>query len=241
MISNIMPLALAAALGTLAGWRLRRHFIKHRWGGEPSPGIRFVATTDQVCALTFDDGPDPATTPLILDALKKHGAHASFFLVGAKVQQHPELVRRIQQEGHDVGNHTYSHARLSFCSEKKMWREVEGASQALRAALGAECRLFRPPYGRFMGEQQQLLEARTALQTIMWDVSPDDWTLTATEPLVSRVAAGVQPGSIILLHDVLKNTAHSMDALLLRLQQDGYRCLSVSQLLQCGRGSTSAR
>lgn len=234
----IIPLALVAGLCTLAGWRIRRHYIKHRWDGEPSPGIRRVATTDKVCALTFDDGPDPETTPMILDALKKHGAHASFFLVGANVDRHADIVRRIQQEGHDVGNHTYSHVRLSFCSAKKTLREIDAASQSLRAAVGAECRFFRPPYGRFMGEQQELLDAHADMRTIMWDVCPNDWTLTSPKQLLDNVLAELRPGSIILLHDVHRNTALAMEALILMLQREGYRCLSVSEMLPCGSPQT---
>ena len=238
MILHPIPLALVASLATLTAWRMRRRYVKHRWGGEPSPGIRRVLTREKVCALTFDDGPDPATTPMILDALKKHGVHATFFMVGTKVRKHPGLVRRIQQDGHDLGNHTDSHVRVSFCSAKKMLREIAAASQALRTATGVECRYFRPPHGRFMGDQKVILDAHTNLETIMWDVCPNDWQLTSTETLLHNVAAELQPGSIILLHDVNPNTAHSMEALLRMLHQQGYRCLSVSELLACGPPST---
>jgi peptidoglycan/xylan/chitin deacetylase (PgdA/CDA1 family) len=226
--------ALVAGLSLLALSRIRRHYIKNRWGGEPSPGIRSVSTTKKVCALTFDDGPDPRTTPIILDVLKKHGVHASFFVVGSKVLKHADLIRRIHQEGHDLGNHTYSHARISFCSKKKMLREIEATQQALLKVVPSLCNFFRPPHGRFMGEQKEILETHTHLKTIMWDVCPNDWTLTSTEPLLANIRGELKPGSIILLHDVISNTAHSIEALIQSLQQDGYQCLSVSELLQHG-------
>ena len=226
--------ALATGLSIVALSRIRRHYIKKRWGGEPSPGIRSVSTTEKVCALTFDDGPDPRTTPIILDALKKHGVQATFFVVGSKVLKNAGLIRRIHQEGHDLGNHTYSHARISFCSKKKMLREIKATQKALLKVVPSVCNFFRPPHGRFMGEQKEILEKHTHLKTIMWDVCPNDWTLNSTDTLLANVMAELKPGSIILLHDVTENTALSIETLIQSLQQDGYQCLSISKMLQLG-------
>jgi len=234
--TTLLLLLTGAAL-----WRIRREYIKNRWRGERSPGIRYINTDEKVCALTFDDGPHPQVTSSILDTLKKHNIRATFFVVGKNVEKHPALMNRIRNEGHDVGNHTYSHARLSFCNKTAMFREIEKLETILHKTIGEGSVYLRPPHGRLMGEQKALLETRHPWKVIMWDICTYDWELSETEPILSNIKGNLKPGSIILLHDVHLNTATSLSAIIHLIESEGYRCLTISELLSHGTAATINR
>src|SRR5262247_3415195 len=130
-----------------------------------------VNTLDPVVALTFDDGPDPVYTPRLLDILEIHGAHATFFMTGEAAQRHPELVKRVAQGGHAIGNHSWNHPSFPLISGRERREQIRACAKAT-APYGK--RLFRPPYG------EQNIASRFAplllgYQVIMFDVSTDDW------------------------------------------------------------------
>ena len=149
-------------------------------------------------ALTFDDGPGEAT-PLILDILKKAGIRATFFLCGQNVERFPIYARRIAEEGHEIGNHTYSHPRFLWKTPGRIAWEIERAQNVIAHHTGRQPKLFRPPYGiRWFGLFPIL--SRNQMRVIMWSVNSKDWRSPAPR-IVSRVLRGVTPGAIILLHD----------------------------------------
>ena len=149
-------------------------------------------------ALTFDDGPGEAT-PLILDILKKAGIRATFFLCGQNVERFPIYARRIAEEGHEIGNHTYSHPRFLWKTPGKIAWEIERAQNVIAHHSGCQPKLFRPPYGiRWFGLFPIL--NRNQMRVIMWSVNSKDWR-SPTSRIVSRVRRGITPGAIILLHD----------------------------------------
>jgi peptidoglycan/xylan/chitin deacetylase (PgdA/CDA1 family) len=150
--------------------------------------------------LTFDDGPHPVHTPGVLDALSRYGAHATFFQIGSCVASHPELTRRAVAEGHAVGNHTWSHPDLSQLDRAAFAAEIGPTSAALTEILGQAPTLFRPPYGRLSGTTREDA-AEAGLETVLWDVDPEDWDCPGVDAIVSRVLDNVRPGSIVLLHD----------------------------------------
>lgn len=151
-------------------------------------------------ALTFDDGPG-AATPVILDILKASEVRATFFLCGKNVEQFPELARRIAAEGHEIGNHTYSHPHLFWKSPGRIAWEIQRAQVVIEQATGCRPALFRPPYGvRWFGLSAIL--ASHGLKPVMWSVSGVDWKRPASQ-IVRRVTEKARPGSIILLHDGL--------------------------------------
>lgn len=155
--------------------------------------------TGRRIALTFDDGPLSPYTGQILDILDAHGVHATFFVCGKDVEQHPEIVRRIYAEGHTLGNHTWSHPYLYFLSRGKMAEEIDRAQEAIREATGHVPVLFRAPYGgRWFGLYPLLREREMKL--IQWSVNGYDWKLGA-EGITASVCAGLSPGAVILLHD----------------------------------------
>jgi len=150
--------------------------------------------------LTFDDGPDPRFTPLILDILAQASAYATFFLVGKDAIRFPSLVRRIAQEGHEVANHTWSHCHPWTISSRVARQEVSSASVALADILGRSPRHFRPPHGRL--RRCMMDQARELGQTVvMWSLSAVDWGPWGGAVRIARRLRFVQRGDIILLHD----------------------------------------
>jgi peptidoglycan-N-acetylglucosamine deacetylase len=150
--------------------------------------------------LTFDDGPDATWTPRCLDVLARANARATFFMVGAEVQRHPLLVRRIASEGHAIGNHTMTHAHPWMISARRATAEVRDGAAAIAEVLGNAPRLFRPPHG---ARRRCMLEAALAQdeQVVMWDVSAIDWGWFGTRPRIARRLARARQGDIVLMHD----------------------------------------
>lgn len=151
-------------------------------------------------ALTFDDGPHPVHTPALLDALKELDVRATFFVVGVDVDAHPELVRRIVAEGHELGNHTYTHRYLPATRTKNVLRELSATDAAIRRATGSVPALARPPYG---GRSPRTIRAfaLAAKRLVLWDVNSLDWRGEAPPEIAQRVIARTRPGSIILMHE----------------------------------------
>ena len=150
--------------------------------------------------LTFDDGPHPVHTPEVLEVLRRHGAHATFFQIGEEVARYPELTRRVVAEGHAVGNHSWSHRDLSSLGRDEGSVELETANVVLADVLGQPPVLFRPPFGR-LGPTTRSDAAAAGLETVVWDVDPLDWGCPGEDAIVSRVLAGVEDRTIVLLHD----------------------------------------
>jgi peptidoglycan-N-acetylglucosamine deacetylase len=190
--------------------------------GAVHPRAQFFGNTicrtnrPQKLAITFDDGPNPAITPKLLDLLGRYSAKATFFLVGKYVRESPALSREIVARGHIVGNHTESHPRLCYCGPEKTRTELLRCSDAIRQAIGEGPRWFRPPFGYrspWLGGIVQQLRMRT----VMWTLMPGDWRDKSPEWLIERmqpIAAharkklpagtgygGGLSGDILCLHD----------------------------------------
>ncbi len=163
-------------------------------------------------ALTFDDGPEPANTEPLLEALEGCGISASFFLTGEKAEKNRDLVRRIRAAGHAVGCHGMSHAPLAFRTRAVLVKEVEDAVDLLEDILGEQIFLYRPAYGvRSPGLYRMLRQQ--GLRPVFWDVMAYDWREPPAEVLVGRVLRGARDGSIILLHDGNGPRASTIEAI----------------------------
>jgi peptidoglycan/xylan/chitin deacetylase (PgdA/CDA1 family) len=162
-----------------------------------------VRTADPVAALTFDDGPDPQSTPQLLDLLARHGARATFFLLGRRAERHPDLVARIAAEGHAVGNHSWDHPSLPRLSGPEIAIQLRRTA----AALGdPRPRLMRPPYGD-QSLASHLVARRQGYAVIAWSVVGADWLDDDGPTIAARILAGLRPGGIVLLHDSLASYA----------------------------------
>lgn len=150
--------------------------------------------------LTFDDGPDPVHTPMILDMLDDAGMQATFFVVGALAARAPVLVRETAARGHEIGNHSYSHPHPRFVRSPRARREVADGAAAIADILGQLPRLFRAPHGT---RHPAMLDEARALgeQVIHWDLSAVDWGPLARPRGIARRLAAVHPGNIVLMHD----------------------------------------
>ncbi len=193
------------------------------------------APTDSAkIALTFDDGPGEAT-PAVLDMLKQAEMRATFFLCGQNVERYPDLARRIAEEGHEIGNHTYSHPRLLGRTPGKIAWEIQAAQSIIEHRTGRRPTLFRPPYGlRWVGLFSIL--KRNGLTSVMWSVNSLDWKLPE-EQIAQRVVNGIRPGAIVLFHDGVPprksaDRKATVEALrrVLHAVQGRYQCVPVSEL-----------
>ena len=153
-------------------------------------------------ALTFDDGPDPVSTPLVLSLLKQADARATFFVVGKKVEKHPQIVAQILAEGHSLGIHSYSHHRLyAFLPPSEVERDIERTRDEIARACGLRPLLFRPPVGQ-MSPRTAAGVKRAQVETVGWSVRARDGLASAqVAPCLARVVGGLRAGAIVLLHD----------------------------------------
>nr|WP_236714632.1 polysaccharide deacetylase family protein [Nonomuraea pusilla] len=191
-----------------------------------------VETAEKVVALTFDDGPDGHTGEIV-DVLARQGVRATFFVVGAQLRDRPDDGRALVAAGHELANHTYTHRRMIFVTPGTVAEEVERTDALIRAAGQRGEIYFRPPTGKKLLALPLYL-ARHHRHTVMWDVEPDSGRTPSPDRLVAEVRAQVRPGSVILLHPWYgtgANTRAALPALVAGLRADGYRFVTVSELL----------
>lgn len=182
-------------------------------------------------ALTFDDGPDPEITPQVLDILKAHQVSAAFFCIGSKIEQSPELLRRIHAEGHLIGNHSYSHAYLfDLYPYRKVLAELEQTNQSIAKCTGCSPRFFRPPYGVTNPAIAKAVK-QTGQKVIGWNVRSLDTVIKNEGKLVDRIKRKLQPGSIILLHDTQKALPALLSGLLKYMEQQEYKVVRLDALI----------
>ncbi|MGB0424594.1 MAG: polysaccharide deacetylase family protein [Flavobacteriales bacterium] len=185
-----------------------------------------METTEKVVYLTFDDGPVPEVTPLVLDLLNDFNAKASFFCVGDNARMYPEILNRIVENGHCVGNHTQNHLNGWGTSTFSYFRNY------LDCSKWVDSRLFRPPYGRITKKQLSGIKVRS--KVIMWDVLSGDFDQKiSVEKCVENVLSNVQPGSIVVFHDSIKAKSNVLGALpeiLKDLKLQGYEFKSLKEI-----------
>jgi peptidoglycan/xylan/chitin deacetylase (PgdA/CDA1 family) len=211
-----------------------------RWATHSKDTVRRGAADRQAVALTFDDGPDPVFTPRVLDILAQFGVRATFFVIGKQAEQHPEIIRAIAGAGHEVGNHTYGHRALWLLPPHRTREEIDRCTHVLTAILGAPPWYFRPPWGQFNWEAVRH-STRVQQRRVLWSLRGEGWLPVAKPQTIGRIVARrLHPGAIIDLHDGggLKHTPARMTTalpeLLWLIQQRGYRCLTLSELLTEG-------
>lgn len=181
---------------------------------------------DKCVALTFDDGPG-RTTNSLLDELDKSDTPATFFLIGRQVQKYPKTVQRMANAGHQLGNHTWDHSDLTTLSDKQIKQKVAWTSAAIEKVTGDKPSVFRPPMGRHTPAIGKLIP----LPLVLWDINTRDGRHHDPQQTISIAMDKVQPGSIILMHDVHATTVKAVPELISRLKAQGYTPVTVEQLL----------
>jgi peptidoglycan-N-acetylglucosamine deacetylase len=183
-------------------------------------------------AITFDDRPHPVYTPQVLDVLRRYGVRATFFCVGLNANAYPELVGRATDEGHQTGNHTWSHPYLPDLTRDELLRQVDATNAALANAAGRSSTLVRPPYGSRTPDLLGWL-AEHGMTTVLWDVDTQDWSVPGVEAIVAAAAALTSDGSLILMHDAggdRTQTVAALPRILETLLARGYRFVTIDQL-----------
>ncbi len=186
--------------------------------------------TEKKIALTFDDGPHEMTL-LVLDVLKKHNAKATFFCIGKNIETHPDILRKVIEDGHTVGNHTYSHVPFfDFYRKDQVIAEIQQTDALVESVLGKKTNLFRPPYGVTNPSIRRAL-AITKHKTIGWNIRSLDGVVKTEDFLLNRIIKRIKPGGIVLLHDTSVQTVIVLEQLLSYLQKNNYAVVPLNQLL----------
>lgn len=178
-------------------------------------------------ALTFDDGPHPYYTEQLLDGLKERGAKASFFVMGKQAEAYPELVLRMQTEGHLVGNHTYSHLQLGKNNRETFKSELIKTNELLSGITGEEPQYVRPPYGSW----DKSFESELTMIPVLWTIDPMDWCSSDVNGIVQKVTKKAEENAVILMHDEYKSSVTAALEIVDILQKQGYEFVTVDEIL----------
>lgn len=192
-------------------------------------------------ALTFDDGPSAKLTPRLLDMLKERGIKATFFVLGTCVAANPELVKRMVEEGHEVGNHSWDHKSLAGLGAAGLQAQIDRTNAAIENAGGVKPVVIRPPYGATNSSLNKKLDEQYGLKVIMWSVDPLDWKFRNSPRVTAQILENTKPGSIVLAHDIHATTVDAMPATLDGLKDRGFEFVTVSELLALDRPTEVAK
>ena len=182
----------------------------------------------KLVAFTFADGPHRGSTERLLDGLAERGAKGTFFLVGQEIDEGRDLVRRMKDEGHQIGNHTWSHKRLDELPDDEALQEIGKTDALLKSIVGEGEYWLRPPYGFLREDAEKLV----GVPIVKWSVDPRDWESRDTEKVRQAVSENIEPGDIVLLHDIYPTSVEAALRLIDALSADGYQFVTVEELLK---------
>ena len=197
------------------------------------PAVAASASPRRCIALTFDDGPSPLTTPALLDGLKERGAHATFFLIGEQIEGNEDTVRRMKDEGHQVGSHSFTHVQLDAADAAAL-AEIQKTDDALRAVLGDGTYWLRPPWGF----SSDALKAAVTVPMVYWSIDTMDWSVRNRDLVAYEIVHDAQDGDIILLHDLYPTSVDAALQAIDTLSAQGCEFVTLEELFAC-RGVTA--
>jgi len=190
-----------------------------------------VHTDGPYIAMSFDDGPSATLTPKLLDLLAARHIKATFFVIGENVMEHPEIVTRAAREGHEIGNHSWSHPNLAKMSQESVRSQLQRTDDAIKNATGERPTLMRPPYGSITDREKHWIHDEFGYRIILWDVDPYDWKRPGPAVVRNRILKETRPGSIVLSHDIHPGTIEAMPSTLDALEAKGFKFVTVSELI----------
>ena len=178
-------------------------------------------------AITFDDGPHPSYTEQLLDGLKERGVHATFFVTGEHAALHPDIIKRMQEEGHLIGNHTYSHIQLTESNREKFREELIATNAVIQEITGEEVQYVRPPYGSW----DKSFEKELNMFPVLWTVDPLDWCSSNVSCIINKIVDNVEENDIILMHDYFETSVTAALKAIDELLEEGYTFVTVDEIL----------
>lgn len=185
-----------------------------------------LADTKKI-ALTFDDGPHPYYTEQLLDGLKERGVHATFFVTGEHASLHPDIIKRMQEEGHLIGNHTYSHVQLTRGNREQFKEELIKTNEIIKEITGEEVEFVRPPYGSW----DKSFEKELNMFPVLWTVDPLDWSLKNVSSITKKIMSKAGENDIILMHDYYDTSVTAALEAIDGLMEQGYTFVTVDEIL----------
>ena len=217
---TLMRMGAAVCLAAAAALAIGGH-------GTAEPAAAIVNENGPVIALTFDDGPYPKVTGHILDVLEKNGVCATFFVLGSRIEGHEDMLTRMDELGCEIGNHSFSHADLTRLSKADCQRELSDTDAEIRRVTGHEAGVVRPPYGYY----NKTVMSAAERPLILWTVDTNDWRGKAPGEIADYVIQQAKEGSVILMHDQQTQTADAMEMIIPTLIEEGFRFVTVSELI----------
>ena len=199
--------------------------------------IYYVDTTEKVCSISFDAAWGNEQTKTLLDILDEHKVKTTFFLVGDWVEKYPESVKEISKRGHDVGNHSDTHAHMTQISLSEQKAEIENCNQKIESLINKPVTLFRPPYGEYDNSVVEVCNSLDMYCT-QWNIDSLDWKDPSPQDMVQRIKDNLCPGSIILLHNGAKNTPEALPLIIDAIHAQGYKIVPISEILPKGEYTT---
>lgn len=205
---------------------------------EESPGIVYTNASAYVAesiqekpriAITFDDGPSAAHTPELLDGLKERGVKATFFLIGKNIEKadNSQIVKRMHEEGHLIGNHTYNHVEITKVSNEEAYQEIMITNEVIQNITGQAVEYMRPPFGLWQKE----LEQKIHVLPVLWSIDPLDWATENVDEIVNKVVTEAQENDIILLHDCYDSSVNAALRIIDLLTEEGFEFVTVDELM----------
>lgn len=183
--------------------------------------------SEKKIAITFDDGPHPVYTEKLLKGLKKRNIKATFFVLGQKAKEHPEIIEQMKEDGHIIGNHTYTHIQLRSSNREKFRDELVLTNEVISSITGEEVQYVRPPYGTW----DKKLEEELNMFPVLWNVDPNDWCTGNADKVTRRIVDKAKENSIILLHDCYQSSVDAALASIDILTKEGYEFVTVEEIL----------
>lgn len=199
--------------------------------------IYYVDTDEKVCALSFDAAWGNEQTETLLDILDEYKVKTTFFLVGDWVDSYPESVKEIAKRGHDIGNHSDTHAHMSQISLEEQAAEIAACNDKITAITGKEITLFRPPYGEYDNNVVSTV-LNCDMYCVQWNIDSLDWKDPTPQDMVTRIEEKLCPGSIILMHNGATNTPEALPLIIEAIKAQGYEIVPISELLPQGDYTT---
>lgn len=199
--------------------------------------IYSVDTKDKVCAISFDAAWGNEQTDELLDTLDEYEVKTTFFLVGNWVKKYPESVKKIAKKGHDIGNHSSTHAHMPALSADKMQAEIADCNREVKKLTGKSPTLFRPPYGDYDNNVVNMVKSMD-MYCVQWNIDSLDWKDPSVEQIVKNCTDKLTPGSIILLHNGAANTPAALAKIIEGIKDKGYKIVPISKLIPKGKYKT---